>query len=80
VLYWLAAWWLHYPWLAEIWLLSLFGEYQFIVAGNSQAVLFTRMLDDNFLLVAKQFCAGDTAFRYVRCVAPFLKFHEFAPL
>jgi hypothetical protein len=60
--------------------LSLFGKDKFIVTGYSQAVLFTRMLDDNFLFVAKQLCAVDEALRQVGCVVHFLKFHEQASI
>jgi hypothetical protein len=36
-------------WLAGIWLLSLFCEYQFIVAGDSEAIGDAVMQNDDFV-------------------------------
>ena len=60
MLYWLAAWWLRYPWLAVTWLLFLFGENQFIVAGDSEAICYAVMQDDDFVQTVKEFAAGDS--------------------
>jgi hypothetical protein len=56
--FWLAASEVH-AWLAEICLLSLFGEYQFVVAGDSQAVHYSVMEDDDLVRIAKEFGALD---------------------
>jgi hypothetical protein len=74
--FWLAAWWGKHPWLAGVVREELLGHDQFVVAGNPQVVLFTGVQYDDFLLVAKQFRAGDTSFRHVSCVLPVLKSHK----
>jgi hypothetical protein len=44
-----------------IWLL---GQYQFIVAGDSQSVGFSTMDNDDFILSLHQFGAGDALCRH----------------
>jgi len=46
VLFWLAE---LVTWLAAIWLLSLFGQDQFVVAGDSETIGYAFMKDDYFM-------------------------------
>jgi hypothetical protein len=56
----------------------LLGQYQFVAAGNSQAVLFTCTLYDDFLSGAKKLRAGDAAFPEVDCLTLYMEFHKLA--
>jgi hypothetical protein len=50
---------------------ELLGQNQFIVTGDPQAVLFTVVQYDDFLLLAKKLRAGDSTFCHVCRNAPF---------